>query len=78
MTVITDKLVEVDGVLILSPSLHQCSVLREFKTRQNYTASLRREVESHPCCWEVVVYGRWSVVHGGLIASYFSVIFVSG
>lgn len=32
----------------------------------------------HPCCWEVVVYGRWSVAHWGLIVSYFSVIFVSG
>ena len=44
MTVITDKLVEVDGALILSPSLYQCSVLREFKARQNYT--VRREVET--------------------------------
>ena len=37
VTVITDKFVEVDGALILSPSLHQCSILREFKGRQNYT-----------------------------------------
>ena len=51
VTVITDKFVEVDGALILSPSLHQCSILREFKVRQNYT--LRREVETRmECLWE--------------------------
>ena len=48
MTVITDKLVEVDGALILFPSLHQLSVLREFKARQNYT--VRREVETRIGC----------------------------
>ena len=39
----TDKL-EVDGTLILPPSLHQCSVLRVFKASQSYTE--RREVET--------------------------------
>ena len=34
MTVITDKL-EVDGALILPPSLPQCSVLRVFKLKLN-------------------------------------------
>ena len=48
VTVITDKFVEVDGALILSPSLHQCSILREFKARQNYT--VRREVETRMGC----------------------------
>ena len=39
----TDKL-EVDGVLILTPSPHQCSVLRVFKSvRRSYTK--RKEVE---------------------------------
>ena len=39
----TDKL-EVDGALILPPSLYQCSVLRVFKASQSYTE--RREVET--------------------------------
>ena len=43
----TDKL-EVDGALILPPSLHQCSVLRVFKASQSYTE--RREVETRIWC----------------------------
>ena len=39
----TDKL-EVDGALLLPPSLNQCSFLRVFKGSQGYT--VRREVET--------------------------------
>ena len=46
MTVITDKLVEVDSTFILPPSLHQCSILRVFKAHhESYTE--RRDVISH-------------------------------
>ena len=41
--IITDKL-EVDGALLLPPSLHQCSFLRVFKASQSYTE--RREAET--------------------------------
>ena len=37
----TDKL-EVDGWILLSPSLHQCSILRVFKASQSYTVRKER------------------------------------
>ena len=39
----TDKL-EVEGALILTPSIHQCSVLRVFQASQSYPE--RIEVET--------------------------------
>ena len=47
MTVIISDKLEVDGALLLPPSLHLFSVLRVFKDSQSYTE--KREVEIRMC-----------------------------